>query len=118
MSSLAIFFWIANVLLDTIGHLAFKRAAMSDRESIRQHWLVMLSSPPLWLGIACFALEFVVWFALLSLVPLSLAVLIGSINIVVVMMAGHLLFRERLDRLRVAGMWLISVGVMLAGGSA
>ena len=41
--------------------------------------------------------------------------LIGSINIVVVMLAGRLLFQERLDRLRVAGMSLIAIGVALAG---
>jgi drug/metabolite transporter (DMT)-like permease len=78
----------------------------------------MLSSPPLWIGIACFGLEFGAWFSLLSLIPLSLAMLIGSINIVVVMLAGRLLFRERLDGMRVAGMSLIAVGVALAGGFA
>src|SRR5437763_4484324 len=41
----------------------------------------------LWIGIACFGLEFAVWFALLSLIPLSQAVLVGSINIVVLMIA-------------------------------
>ena len=76
----------------------------------------MLSSPRLWIGIVCFCLEFAVWFALLSLIPLSQAVLIGSINIVVVMLAGRLLFRERLDGLRVTGISLIAVGVALAGG--
>jgi len=42
--------------------------------------------------------------------------LVGSINIVVLMIAGRLLFRERLDRLRVGGMILIAAGVALAGG--
>ncbi len=116
MSNLAIFFWITNILLDTIGHLAFKSAAITEHEIELQRWKMMLSSLPLWIGIACFGLEFGVWFALLSLIPLSLAMLIGSINIVVVMLAGRLLFRERLDRMRVAGMWLIAVGVGLAGG--
>ena len=118
MSNLAIFFWISNVLLDTVGHLAFKSAAVTEHEIELQRWKTMLSSPPLWIGIACFCLEFGAWFALLSLIPLSLAMLIGSINIVVVMLAGRLLFHERLDRMRVAGMWLIAIGVALAGGFA
>ncbi len=116
MSNLAIFFWITNIILDTTGHLAFKSAAITEHEIELQRWKMMLSSLPLWIGIACFGLEFGIWFALLSLIPLSLAMLIGSINIVVVMLAGRLLFHERLDRMRVAGMWLIAVGVGLAGG--
>jgi len=37
---------------------------------------------------------------------------------VVVMLAGRLLFQERLDRMRVIGMWLIALGVALAGSYA
>lgn len=116
MSELAVVFWIANVVLDTAGQLAFKWAATTAHDTEWGRWKAMLRAPALWIGIACFLLEFVAWVALLSLVPLSLAVLIGSINIVVVMLAGRLLFRERLDRMRVAGMTLVSVGVALAGG--
>ncbi len=116
MSNLAIFFWILNIFLDTTGHLAFKSAAITEHKVELQRWKIMLSSPTLWIGIVCFGIEFCVWFALLSLIPLSLAMLIGSINIVVVMLAGRLLFQERLDRLRVVGMWLIAIGVGLAGG--
>jgi len=118
MSNLAIFLWIANVFLDSAGHLAFKSAAVTEQDSELQRWKDMLRSPQLWIGIVCFCGEFAVWFALLSLIPLSQAILIGSINIVVVMLAGRLLFHERLDGTRVAGMWLIAVGVALAGGFA
>jgi drug/metabolite transporter (DMT)-like permease len=116
MPALAIVLWIANIFLDTAGHLAFKSAAVTDDDEELQRWKTMLSSPRLWIGIICFCLEFAVWFALLSLIPLSEAMLIGSINIVVVMLAGRLLFRERLDGMRIAGMTLIAVGVALAGG--
>jgi drug/metabolite transporter (DMT)-like permease len=116
MSKLAITFWLSNILLDTAGHMAFKYAVGMANESGLQHWKSMLATPPLWIGIVCFSLEFVVWFALLSLIPLSLAILIGSINIVVVMLAGRFLFHERLDRMRITGMLLIAVGVALAGG--
>jgi drug/metabolite transporter (DMT)-like permease len=116
MSRLAVFLWITNIVLDTAGHLAFKSAAVTEHETELRRWKRMLASPPLWIGVACFGVEFGVWFSLLSLIPLSLAMLIGSINIVAVMLAGRLLFHERLDRMRVAGMWLIAIGVGLAGG--
>jgi len=115
LSNLAIFFWLLNILVDTAGHLAFKQAAIAEHETEWHRWKVMLSSFPLWVGIVCFCLEFVVWLVFLSIVPLSLAMLVGSINIVVVMLAGRLLFHERLDRMRLAGMWLISIGVALSG---
>ncbi len=118
MSSLAILFWVLNVVLDTSGHLAFKSAAITEHETEWHRWKQMMTSPAMWLGITCFVLEFVVWLALLSLVPLSLAMLIGSINVVAVMYAGKVLFHEHLDRMRVAGMWLISIGVALAGSGA
>ena len=116
MSTLAICLWIANVLLDTAGHLAFKSAAVTDDESELQRWKNMLHTPQLWIGIVCFCGEFAVWFALLSLIPLSQAVLIGCANIVAVILAGKIFFHERSDGLRLAGMWLIVTGVALAGG--
>ncbi|MCX7150096.1 MAG: EamA family transporter [Rhodocyclales bacterium] len=118
MSATALFFWILNAVLDTAGHLALKSVAITEHDTEWRRWKAMLSMPVMWLGLGCFVFEFFAWLALLSLIPLSLAVLIGSINIVVVMLAGKLLFDERLDRMRVAGMWLISMGVAMAGGFA
>ena len=115
MSQLAILLWLANIVIDTVGHLAFKKAAMADHETEWKRWRLMMSAPMIWIGAICFALEFVVWLALLSLIPLSLAVMLGAINIAVVMYAGKFIFKERLDRMRVAGMWLVTVGVALAG---
>ncbi len=116
MSGFAVLLWISNVILNATGHLAFKFVAVTEHDVELQRWKKMLASPPIWIGIACFVLEFVAWFALISVIPLSLAMLIGSINIVVVVLAGKLLFHERLDLLRVTGMALIVIGVALAGG--
>lgn len=118
MTLLAAFFWLLNVTLDTLGHLAFKAVAIAEHDSEWQRWRQMLGHPVLWFGLACFVLEFVAWLALLSLVPLSFAVLIGAINIVAVVVAGKLLFGENFGRLRVAGITLITLGVALAGGMA
>lgn len=118
MSSIAFLIWVINAALDTAGHLALKAVAVTEHETEWRRWRQMLAMPVMWLGLACFVIEFLAWLALISLIPLSLAVMIGSINIVVVMLAGRLLFGERLDRMRVAGMWLITLGVALAGGFA
>ena len=60
-------------------------------------------------------LEFVLWLAFISLVPLSDGVLLGSISIVVVMLLGRVFFRRRLTPLRVLGILLVSLGVGIVG---
>jgi len=118
LSRLAFFIWLLNIAVDTVGHTAFKAAAITEHETEWHRWKKMLSSLPLWIGIICFGFEFVIWLALLSLVPLSLAMLLGSFNIVAVIFAGKLIFHERLDRMRVLGMSFITIGVALVGGFA
>jgi len=75
----------------------------------------MARRPWIWLGIGCYVVEFLIWIAFLSLLPLSEAILLGSINIVAVMVAGRMLFGEKLTRLRVAGILLVTLGVVIVG---
>ncbi len=75
----------------------------------------MFSSIPLWIGIVCFILEFVVWLAFLSVLTLSQGVLLGAINMVSIVIAGRFIFNERLDRNRMIGILLITFGVVLVG---
>ncbi len=116
MSALAMTLWMVNVVLDTGGQLAFKAAAIEPPESgMLAHWRYMAGRPWLWVGVSCYVGEFLAWLAFLSLVPLSAGVLLGSINIVVIVLAGYWLFGERLNRLRVAGIALVSLGVAIVG---
>ncbi len=116
LSPLVVTLWVLNVLVDSGGQLAFKAAASEpgDRDGM-ERWRFMLGRPWLWVGIACYAAEFVVWLAFLSLVPLSDGVLLGSINIVAIMILGRVLFREKLAPMRVAGIVLVSIGVAIVG---
>jgi drug/metabolite transporter (DMT)-like permease len=117
MSNLAIFVWLMNVVVDTAGHVALKHAAISEKEytSEWQRWKQMLASFPLWLGLLCFILEFTLWLVLLSLLPLSTGVLLTAFNMVAIMLAGRIMFNEMLDPLRIAGISLITLGVILVG---
>jgi drug/metabolite transporter (DMT)-like permease len=118
MDTLVLGLWMANIALDTVGQLSFKAAAGDpDAGEGVARWKHMLSRPWLWLGGICYVAEFLVWIAFLSLVPLSDGVLLGSINIVVVMLAGRWLFGERLTPLRVTGMALVSLGVAIVGAT-
>ena len=116
LSPLVVTLWVLNVLVDSGGQLAFKAAACEPgaRDGM-ERWRFMLARPWLWVGIACYVAEFVVWLAFLSLVPLSDGVLLGSINIVAIMILGRVLFREKLAPMRVVGIVLVSIGVAIVG---
>lgn len=119
MPLLTVSLWLANVLLDTGGQLAFKAAAGDPAAGDGMaRWRYMAARPWLWIGVACYVFEFLVWIAFLSLLPLSEGVLLGSINIVAIMVAGRFLFGEKLTRLRVAGILLVSLGVAIVGAGA
>jgi drug/metabolite transporter (DMT)-like permease len=108
--------WLANLVFDTTGHLAFKAAsARADHLDGAAHWRALLTGPLLWLGLAAFVVEFFLWMALLTLAPLGMVVLIGCINIVSVMVGGRLVFGERITVPRAAAASLIGIGVMLVG---
>ncbi len=116
LSPLVVTLWILNVLVDSGGQLAFKAAASEPgHRNGAERWRFMLARPWLWVGIACYVAEFLVWLAFLSLVPLSDGVLLGSINIVAIMILGRVLFREKLAPMRVAGIVLVSIGVAIVG---
>ena len=105
------------MICDTVGHVALKFAATADEASGSewQRWIAMFSNIPLWIGIICFCLEFVVWLAFLSVLSLSQGVLLGAINMVAIVVAGKLIFKERLDRMRIIGILFITLGVVLVG---
>ncbi|MCL2457372.1 MAG: hypothetical protein FWF31_00695 [Desulfobulbus sp.] len=116
MTALAVFLWMLNMSMDTFGHLAFKAAAGHGLDlDAFSHWKHMARSPWLWAGVICYTGEFFVWAAFLSQVPLAAGVMLGSINIVVLMIAGRLVFKECLTAWRMAGMLLITAGVILVG---
>ena len=105
--------WLLNLLLDTTGQLAFKKAAGGHSDA--NSWRTMLASPWVWLGIACYCVEFFSWLAFLTLVPLAAAVLLATTNIITVALGGWLLFNERPKPLRLCGMALVAAGVAMVG---
>ena len=116
MSPIVILVWIITIVVDTVGQLAFKAAATENKNlDGSKHWKFMLKRPWLWLGILSYIFEFIVWLAFLSFVPLSEGVMLGSINIVVIMIAGRLFFKEKLSKNRLIGVVLITLGVMVVG---
>ncbi|MDR0577734.1 MAG: hypothetical protein LBI87_09430 [Candidatus Accumulibacter sp.] len=108
--------WAINLLTDTCGQLAFKKAAIENTEARGwAHWRHMLGRPWIYLGALAYVVEFVAWLAFLSTVPLAVGVLLGMAGIVAVMAGGRLWFGERFTRARLTGVGLILAGVALVG---
>lgn len=116
MSPLVTLIWLLNMMTDVVGQLSFKAAAVraGDAEGLAR-WQVMLTGKWIWLGIFAYVLEVVLWLALLSMVPLSVGVLLGSFNIICVMIGGRVCFGEKITRHRAAAVALITLGVALVG---
>src|SRR5579885_460292 len=98
MSPLATLLWLLNIIIDTMGQMSFKAAATGASHTEGLHrWKTMLSNYRIWLGVMCYVVEFFIWTAFLSLVPLSLGVMVGSVNILAVMIGGRIFFGEALS---------------------
>ncbi|MBZ0223302.1 MAG: hypothetical protein IT467_10100 [Dokdonella sp.] len=115
MPATVVLLWLANIVLDTFGQLSFKAAAAPALGVGLARWKAMAHKPWIWIGVGCYIGEFLVWLAFLSLVPLSEGVLLGSINIVAVMVAGRIFFAEKFSPLRTVGILLVASGVAVVG---
>ena len=96
--------------------MSFKAAAtIADDVHGLQRWLRMANDKWIWIGIIAFVFEFQIWVVFLAVVPLSVGVLMGSFNIIAVILGGRLFFREKLTSKRLAAAALITLGVALVG---
>jgi drug/metabolite transporter (DMT)-like permease len=117
MSALATLLWILNLICVTAGHLSLKAGATAVPPDVQglERWKTMIRGFWVWFGVTAFAAEFLLWLAFLSLVPLSLAVLVGSIDSLAVSVGGRIAFRESLSLRRTGSISLIALGVVLVG---
>lgn len=116
MTALATLLWGLEFVFSTAEHLAFKAAATAATgEHGLARWIAMAKNVWIWVGVTVFVAQVLSWLAFLSLVPLSLAVLVGSVDILAVSIGGRIFFGEALTPRRVLSAVLITVGVALAG---
>jgi drug/metabolite transporter (DMT)-like permease len=114
MSRLALI--LGSVALSGVGQLLLatgaRRAAGLDPGALAT-WRTLLGSAPVIAGLACWALASVLWLVVLAREQLSYAYVLGSLNYVLVPIAAHVLFAERISGWRVLGMAIITAGVLV-----
>jgi len=116
MTPLAFWALVINLTFDTIGQLSLKAAAIGSVEhSGLAHWKDMAKKPWLWIGLSAYVAEFIFWIAVLAIVELSVGVMLISFNMVIIMIMGRILFKERITPKRLTGILLIAAGVFVVG---
>ena len=111
---------LASVLCDVAGQVCFKLgvghhvvAAQEGAPGIAAFALRTLRSPWVVGGLAVYTVEFAVWFAALSLAPLSVAFPFAALSYCGVVVASRWILHEHVSTRRWVGTVLIAAGVAL-----
>lgn len=110
--------WCMLLAIDALGQIAMKMAGNQvgafelDRASIH----AALSAPWLWLALACYLGQFVVWMSILEKSALSSAFPTSAIAFVVVMFASWAVFGDPMGWEKILGSAIIVAGILLLGG--
>ncbi len=109
---------LGSVACDVTGQVCFKHGIGHDADDPHAPSLVhkVLHSPWVALGVAVYALEFVLWFAALSRTQLSIAFPFTALGYVGVVLASRFILNERISLRRWVGIGTIVVGVVLVTG--
>ena len=116
-------FLMAGVVLNAVAQLLLKAGtnALGVITLTRDNWGGefgrMAGEPHFIAGTVCYGISLVVWILGLSRVPVSIAYPMLSIGYVVNAVAAWILFGEQLSPLRLAGIFVIILGVYLLAAS-
>ncbi len=112
--------WAVLLAVETLGQVALKMAGAKvgvfelDRPSI----LAALSTPWLWLALACYLSQFAVWMTILEKSTLSAAFPTSAIVFVAIMIASWAVFGDPMGWEKILGSTVIVAGILLLGSDA
>jgi drug/metabolite transporter (DMT)-like permease len=122
--TLTLFLLVATVTCDIVGQVFFKLGVGHDdgvaeagakpvRGGIAPFLRNLVGSPWIVAGVLVYAVEFVVWFAALTRMPLSEAFPFNALSYCGVVLASRYLLREKVSPRRWLGTLIIALGVTL-----
>lgn len=107
---------LGSVVCEVAGQLSFKLGLSGDddgHEVVSGFFRRLAGSPWIGVGIAVYALEFMLWFAALSLARLSLAFAFASLSYCGVVLASRAILKEQVSARQWRATGTIAVGVAL-----
>ena len=107
------FFLLIMVMLTSLAQFFVKKGShqLFMDQGIRR-FLISVFSKDIVIGGLLTLLAPVFYILSLRLLPLSTAYIFSSLNVVIVTLIGHFVFREALPRIRVIGVILIVAGIL------
>ncbi|MBI3440255.1 MAG: EamA family transporter [Proteobacteria bacterium] len=97
------------IVAEAAHEICFKYAADSSAP------LVLMKRPLIWLAILFWGIYMVAWINVLEQVPLSVAFPVMSLVYVVIVAAGALILKEKVNVRHAVGALLITIGVACIG---
>ncbi|MBX6376968.1 MAG: EamA family transporter [Clostridia bacterium] len=104
---------LGNALLLVTGQLVWKRGLDALGGLHPGTWMAVAAAPWTWMGLLAYAVATVLWFAVLSRLPLSMAYPMQSLAYALGVAAAWGLLHETVPPERWAGVVLILLGVAL-----
>jgi drug/metabolite transporter (DMT)-like permease len=111
-------FFIAAIL-ESIGQISFKKAALANREAQGMRYYIKLARNKWALGgIFSYSIEMILWIFLLSRIPLSIAFPLAGLQQLVILAASFLFLNEKmnLDEWLGAGLIVLGLSTIAATG--
>lgn len=108
----------------TVGHILYKKATNSlevySLRGISGHIKFIkevMVKPIIWLGLASMGISLAAWFVALAGADLSVIAPFGSMQYILILIAARIFLGEKINKLRLAGTFLIVLGIILVAMS-
>ena len=112
--------WLLLLAIETLGQVAIKKAGIEvGAFELNRHSILMaLTTPWLWVGLACYLGQFAIWMKILERSSLSSAFPTSAIVFVAVMIASWVVFGDPMGWEKILGSAIIVAGILLLGSDA
>ncbi|MFD1179261.1 EamA family transporter [Paenibacillus puldeungensis] len=101
---------LGNILLLVTGQVLFK---VGLTRSGGLHWVKLMTSPYVISGVGLYAIATLLWFAVLTRLPLSVAYPMQAMAYVLALVPAYFIFNETITATKLAGVAVILCGVYL-----
>ncbi len=105
--------FVAAAMLECIGQISFKKAALEHREEEGMRYYVRLAGNKWTMsGMVAYGAETLLWIFLLSRIPLSIAFPLAGVQQLVILAASYVIMKERVRHVELLGAGLIACGLI------